>query len=62
MFTTNDVYQAGINTTGDTIGTPGTSLNAGEVAVAIGDVLYLVATQVGNLTVGADLRLTVVFG
>jgi hypothetical protein len=48
-------YQAGCNTSGATVGTPGTTLDSNRVANTADDILHVYVTQAGSTLTGADL-------
>ena len=59
---TNGIYQVACDTAGSRVGTAGTTLDSLRDDVVSDDVLYIVITQVGSTTTGADLRVQITFG
>jgi len=51
---TNGLYITGCDTSGATVGTPGTTIDSAQDTLAADDVLWVVITQVGSTTTGAD--------
>ena len=56
---TNGLYMTGCNTSGSTVGTPGTTIDAAQDTLSADDVLYIYVTQVGSTTAGANLVVTI---
>lgn len=59
---TNGIYQTGCDTSGSTVGTAGTTIDAARDDLASDDVLYVYVTQVGSTLAGTDLRIEVIIG
>jgi len=51
---TNGIYMTGCNTAGATVGTPGTTIDSARDTLANDDVIYMIISQTGSTTVGAD--------
>ena len=60
--TTNGVFQSGCDTSGSTVGTAGTTIDAARDTVSADDVLYIVVTQVGSTIAGTDLNVQLTLG
>ena len=59
---TNGLYQTGCDTSGATVGTPGTTIDGAQDTVSADDVLFVYVTQVGSTVTGADLIITMNLG
>lgn len=51
---TNGMYITGCNTSGATVGTPGTTIDSARDTLSADDVIYMVISQTGSTTTGAD--------
>lgn len=59
---TNGLYITGCDTSGATVGTPGTTIDAARDDLTNDDVLWVVVTQVGSTLAGTDLGVNIVVG
>ncbi len=59
---TNGIYQTGCDISAATVGTPGTTIDSGEDALAENDVLHFVITGVGTTFAGTNLTVTLTVG
>ena len=59
---TNGVYQSGCDTSGSTVGTAGTTLDAARVSLSADDILYFFIVSVGSTLTGTDFTGEVIIG
>jgi len=59
---TNGLYITGCDSSGATVGTPGTTIDSAVDTLAADDVLFVVITQVGSTLAGTDFVCTVSVG
>ncbi len=57
----NGVYQSGVDTSGTTVGTPGTTLDAARTGLLSDDVISVWVIQTGDPITGADITIKVVY-